>query len=100
MIILKAIRKELVKVSITFIFLVALYYPTLYIHSLLDVYTIFSTEESARNNTFIYYLSFCLFLITTITIIRIRKILITHFNSKVIQLNILRDKGLSQNKTQ
>lgn len=89
MIILKAIRKELVKISITFIFLITLYYPTLYIHSLLDIYTIFSTKESARNNTFIYYLSFCLFLITTITVIKIRKILITHFNSKAKQLNIL-----------
>lgn len=78
MIILKAVRQELVKIFITFIFLIALYYPTLYIHSLLDVHTIFSTEESARNNTFIYYLSFCGFLIATIAVLKIRKILITH----------------------
>lgn len=78
MIILKAIGGELVKVFITFIFLLALYYPILYLHEILGVHITFSTEESARNNTFIYYLSFCGFLIATIAVLKIRKILITH----------------------
>lgn len=56
--------------------LLLLYYPILFIHSILNVYTLFSMSDSLRNNSFIYYLSFCAFMILMAIILEVRKYLI------------------------
>lgn len=75
--ILKEITREMLKVFLALLFFIAMYYPVLWIHQALEVQTIYSLTDSMKNNTFIYYLNFCTFLLGTMFIWRFRKILIT-----------------------
>lgn len=82
---IKEITGEIIKVFIALIFFIAIYYPVLWLHQKLGVGITFSLTDSVKNDPFIYYLNFCIFLLGTMFFWRFRKMLIDKISKPKIE---------------